>query len=173
MIRVALTILLFLLLTVFQITVLPQLNIVDFLLLPFPMLLFSVEFWPKPVTYASAITAAFSLSLFATAPLSAYLFAFVLTVVVAEVLYEHFFTNRSFYGTLVLTILATLVFETVLLLVVIFTSDAESISLSRSFTHVWRRIVGNTAAMIVLMYLLLGIERIFRSWFFIREPRRY
>lgn len=172
MIRIGLAILLFLFLTVVQITVLPQFHITEYVLLPLAGILFAVDAWPKPVTYTAAITAAVSLSLFSTAPLSAYLLAFVITIVVAEFLHERFLTNKSFYGMLLVTIVATIIFESALFIAAAFRVDAESIALSRVFLHMWRRIIGNTAAIIVILYCMHGIERMFRSWFFIRKSQR-
>lgn len=172
MIRIVLAILLFLFLTVVQSTILPQLKSAEYVLLPLVVLLFAVDSWPKPVTYTAAITAAVSVSLFSTAPLNAYLIAFVITIVTAEILHERFFTNKSFYGMLFLTIIATVVFESILFIAMIFTSDAESLSLSHQGIHVWHRTVGNTVAMVGIIYIAHGIARIFHSWFFIRKSNR-
>lgn len=173
MIRIILTIVLFLFLTVVQISVVPQFGAAEFFLFPLLFLLFAVEFWPKGATYTAALTTGLSLAVFASAPLTAYVLACVMMILVTEFLYERFFTNRSLYGTLILTFLASLVFETTVLVATIFFSDATTIAFSESFRHIWHRAVGNTLLMIAVLSVLLGIGRIFRSWFFVRQSPRF
>lgn len=168
MIRTILSILFFLFLTIAQISVLPQVGAQEFLLLPLPVLLLALEFWPRPTAYAASITAAVSLSIFATQPLEAYLLAFVGTTLFAEALYGRFFTNRSFYGTVVLTLLASVIFESLLLLATLIATQPPSVIFSDAVTHLWHRAAGNTLAQAILFLTFLGIGHAVRSRFVIR-----
>lgn len=145
--------------TVIQTSVFPGLGIAGSVVLPFLILLYAIEVLPETMMYGAAISAGFFLDLYSTYPFGIHIAVLLFVTFFAHILYRRFFTNRSIYGTLLLTAVSTLVYEGAIALILVLLQPSTAESSPSIIAHtIGSRVIGNVAGMAVLFYLFLWIQ---------------
>jgi len=113
---------------------------------------------------------AFSFNIFGS-----YLFSFLLSIVLANFLLEHFFTNRSLYAFVALILSATLFNFLFLSLINIVYSVFIGMSMlsfnENYFRYVFSQLVLNSFFMVVVFYLTNFLSNTFRPVFLVNKKR--
>jgi hypothetical protein len=119
-----------------------------------------------------AVSIGFLFEIFSFLPFGAYLLALSLTIVVANFLLNHFFTNRSLYSFLALTGLATIIYGLIINFFVLIFVEAKSFSSMAGgnfFVSMLEQIGLNFLATFIIYYIIYFLGRNLKPVFLVKK----
>jgi hypothetical protein len=121
-----------------------------------------------------SVAVGFMLEIFSFSPFGVYLVGLSLTIIIANFLLNHFFTNRSLYSFLALAALATLIYELLRrFFILLFTQASGSFFLARVdfWLLVFKQIVMNLLFTFTIYYLVHFLGKNLRPVFLIKKRK--
>jgi cell shape-determining protein MreD len=118
-----------------------------------------------------AIGVGFLLEIFSFLPFGVYLFSLSLTIIIANFLLNYFFTNRSLYSFLALTVITTFVYKLIMhsfLLIFIEISSSALVAADNFWFSILEQISLNLIFTFIIYYIIYFLGRNLKPVFLIK-----
>lgn len=171
MIRGTLLTLLFLFLTVLETSAFPHPATTKYFSLPLIVLVLVVVLSGRQWSWPMAVVAGSTLDLFSPFPFGTHLLTLVTSVILTDTLFLRFFTNRSFYGMIVLVIVASSWSLGCLFIANWLLQSMDEPVLSLPPTMLLWQPLGNLLTALFLFYFLHALGSVYRRFSFGRTER--
>jgi hypothetical protein len=136
------------------------------------ILIFILGFYSFDSAALWAVSVGFLLEIFSFLPFGAYIFSLSLTILIANFLLNHFFTNRSLYSFLALTGLATIIYGLIINFFVFIFVEANSFAMMVGgvfWFSLLEQISMNLLATLIIYYAIYFLGKNLKPVFLIKK----